>query len=412
MKEQGIIFWVVAIVLISGFVALVLSKFDFGKGYFQQQAGLPCRISAGEWQPQRGECPGNTLEIQAKCEEFCKKHSDCCPGWRENDKGGFGGKGEWGGRQELFPLPSESEISSLNRNYPAIIKALNEVQEIYPDGGKAEIISDEKIQKIRDTGFNTIQFLLIGKRKNGTIVFDEYNNALMLNDIAKIKKSGIAVWVALDTGGGPPTPDVNLGAYEEFKTAFLNLVQESSKLMEMYQVEYFTVNNEPDMYFNLQKDWGSKEDIENKTAEFMLATTSLARKNFKGKLINKITMVRNHYKNVIDASFTNVDIAGIDVGTSPQLDLEKAIAHFEGEYNLYASESEKRGVQWMNAEYWVGGDSEQDKENQLNYLKISIDAYSKASPKGVGYTYNSLSTFSFPKGKETRLALKEFLSKM
>lgn len=114
--------------------------------------GMPCSIAPGEWHPQQGECPGTTAESRQKCEEFCVKHPDCCKD-REQEGSGFGGRSN-------LALPKAEEVSKLTRTYPSIIKAINEGPAIYQQG-KFEIISDEKLDKMKETGFNTIQLLTI-----------------------------------------------------------------------------------------------------------------------------------------------------------------------------------------------------------------------------------------------------------
>lgn len=365
-----------------------------------------CAVEQGEWEPARGECPGTTIEMRTKCNEFCEKHPDCC-GERDGNA-----SGNFGGREEILPLPTNKIVSNLQRNYPETIKALNEGPNIYTREGKAEIISDENLEKAKSIGFNTVQVLLIGKKENEKLVFNEMNNAVLLNDIVAIKKHGLAVWVALDFGG-PPDAKADLGDYNELKSSFLDFAKNSAELMEKYKVEYLTVNNEVDKPFKEQEQWSAAE-INNYLADFLPATNAVAREKFNGKLINKITKTQNHVKKVIDASFQNTDIAGVDVG--PPMDGGMSLSVYQAEfseYQYFASLAEKAGVPWMNAEYWQGdfdwGYSDFAKNNELAYAKVSFDAYLKTVPKGVGYVWNDLRTFSLPQGEETKNALKEFL---
>ena len=365
-----------------------------------------CAVEPGEWEPAPGECPGTTVEIRTKCNEFCEKHPACC-GNRDESAGG-----EFGGREEILPLPADVVVSNLKRNYPATIKALNEGPNIYTREGKAEILSDELLEEIKSIGFNTVQVLLIGRKENGKIVFNEVNNAVLLNDIVAMKKHGLAVWVALDLAG-PPDAKANLGDYDELKSSFLEFTKNSAELMEEYKVEYLTVNNEVDKPFKEQKNW-STEEINDNLADFLPATTAVARQNFNGKLINKITKTQNHAKEVIDASFKNIDIAGVDVG--PPMDGSANLKIYTmdfGEYQYFASLAQKAGVPWMNAEYWQG-DFDLDyndfvKNHELEYAQVSFEAYLKTVPKGAGYVWNDIRTFSLPQGEETKNALKEFL---
>lgn len=370
--------------------------------------GPSCSVQSGEWIPQKDECPGTTAEIQAKCDEFCNKHPDCCGNREQNSK-------DFGGRETILPLPSDSEIRSLERNYPKTIKALNEGPNIYYKERQAEVISNEKLEEIKSIGFNTVQILLIGKKENGKYVFNEANNAVLLNDIVAIKKHGLAVWVALDIAGGKPGTENILGDYNNFKSSFLNFTRNSAELMEKYKVEYFTANNEPDKPFKEQKDW-SAEEVNNNLIDFFPAANKAAREKFNGKLINKITQTKKHVKEVVDASFKNVDIAGVDIGPpmDGRISLEDYKAEFN-EYQFYASLAEKAGVPWINAEYWQGDFQEYGdfaKNNEVKYAQASFDSYLKTIPVGLGYVWNDFTTFSLPQGNETKKALKEFLSKI
>lgn len=374
--------------------------------------GLDCDVEPGEWVPKQGECSNQAMQNQ--CNEFCSKYPDCCPGWDPNSVSSLGGPG-----QTLLPWPSEKDIASLKRNYPATIKAINEGPLIYNVNTATEIISDEVLDEMKESGFNTVQVLLIGKWEDGKIVFNEVNNRAILNDIVAIKKKGMAVWAALDMAGGPPIPGVYIGdSYEQFKSAFLNLVEISAPLMEKYQVEYMTVNNEADKFFNEQTKWGAtKEQINEYLIDFYPTTNELARKKFNGKLINKITGPQKHTNEFLTATFKNVDIAGVDVGPyiGDKFDISIYKEGFEA-YQFYATKSEEAGVPWMNAEYWIGdfGETTQSqKQHQLECTNVAIDAYLKTTPKGVGFTYNEFSTFSWePDGEKTRLAFKEFLNKI
>lgn len=366
-------------------------------------------LQEGEWVPQPGEC--NNQEMQNKCNEFCQKHPDCCPGWRADYVSSEGGPG-----QTLLPMPSDEEVASLKRTYPDIIKAIDEGPLIYNVNTAAEVISNEVLDEMKESGFNAVQVLLIGKWEGDKIIFNEVNNRVLLNDIVAIKKKDMAVWVALDMAGGPPVPGVSLGeSYEQFKSAFLNFLELSTPLMEKYQVEYLTVNNEADKFFNDQKKWAStKEQINEYLIDFYPATNELARKSFNGKLINKITKPEKHTAEFLTATFKNVDIAGVDVGP-PISDSFDISIYQEGleAYQFYAAKAEEAGIPWMNAEYWMsdfGGATPAQKEHQLECVNAAIDAYSVATPKGVGFTYNEFATFSWePDGEKTRVVMKEFL---
>jgi hypothetical protein len=368
-----------------------------------------CVVAPGEWEPARGECPGTTVEMRTKCNNFCEKHPECCGERNENAGGAFSG------REEILPPPTNKVVSKLKRNYPATIKALNEGPNIYVREGKTEILSDEALQGIKSIGFNTVQVLLIGKKENGKLVFNDVNNAVLLNDIVAVKSNGLAVWVALDFAG-PPDAKTALGEYDELKSSFLDFTKISAELMEKYKVEYLTVNNELDRPFKEQKQW-SAEEINNHLADLMPTANAVARREFNGKLINKITQTQNHAKKVLDASFQNVDIAGVDVG--PPMNQKMSLSMYQAkfnEYQYYASLAEKAGVSWMNAEYWQGDfDSDYDnfvKNHELTYAQISFDAYLQTVPKGVGYVWNDIRTLSLPQGEATKQALKIFFDRI
>lgn len=403
------------IILISILLILVMGCVEqrgpIGSG--KPLGGPECKsLQEGEWMPQQGEC--NNQETQNKCNEFCQKHPDCCLDWNANYVSSEGGPG-----QTLLPWPSEKDIASLTRNYPSTIKAINEGPVIYSVSETPTIISDETITKLKETGFNTVQVLLIGKWEGEKIVFNEVNQRVILNDIIAIKKSGMAVWVALDMAGGPPIPGVYIGeSYEQFKSAFLNLVELSAPLMEEYKVEFLTVNNEADKFFNEQIKWAStKEQINKYLIDFYPTTNEIARKSFNGKLINKITGPDKHTNEFLTATFENVDIGGVDVG--PYIGDNFDISIYEeglNAYQIYATKAKEVGVPWMNAEYWISdfeGATQIQKEHQLECVNLAINAYLKTVPAGQGFVYNEFATFSWkPNGEATRLIFKEFLEKI
>lgn len=403
------------VIIIGVFVAPgIIGKFKqggpAGDPSGQGGQGTCASLVEGEWTPQQGECPSQNAELSAKCDEFCVKHPDCCG---DRSQGGQ----PFGGREKIFTLPSAKVIAGLKRVYPSTIKALNEGPNIYTREGPSEILSDEKLEAIKAVGFNTIQVLLIGKKDDsGKLVFNEVNNSVLLNDIVAIKKHGMAVWVALDVAGVPTAGGVSLGDYDDFRASFLAFTKDSAELIEKYKVEYFTVANEPDKPFKEQKQW-TKAEINANLVDFLPNMNEAARQKFNGKLINKITLSQAHAKEVLDASFKNVDIAGIDIG--PFMGNGVSLAEYQKkfeEYQFYASLAKSAGVPWMNAEYWQGdfegGYSDFTKQNQVKYAQVSFDAYLKVAPKGLGYVWNDWSTFSLPQGEQMKQAMKEFLSKM
>jgi len=400
---------VVIVIILAAFVAPgLVGKFKQGGPTGQGGPGTCASLQAGEWTPEQGECPSTNAETSAKCEEFCVKHPDCCG---DRTQGGQ----PFGGQEKILSLPSAWQIMNLKRSYPETIKALNEGPNIYTRSLEQKVISDEKLEAIKAVGFNTIQIMLIGKKENGQLVFNEANNAALLNDIVAIKKHGLAVWVALDIAGGKPGTANVLGNYSDFKASYLDFTKNSAELMEKYKVEYFTASNEPDKTFKEQKAW-SVAEINSNLVDFFPATNVVAREKFSGKLINKITQTQRHTKEVVAASFKNVDIAGVDVG--PPMDGRMSLADYKrelDEYQSYATVAEKAGVPWMNAEYWLGdfeGVGEFAKQNELKYAQVSFDAYLKVSPKGAGYTWNDWNTFSLPQGEQMKQAMKEFLNKI
>lgn len=369
---------------------------------------MPCPIEPEEWHPEQGDCPGVTPESQLKCEEFCAKYPNCC--LKKEGESKFGG-------QKIIELPSKEEISALTRNYPSIIKAVNEGPAIYGKG-QYEIFSDAKLEKMKETGFNTIQFLIIDDCTKEKCVMDESSKSILLNNIVKAKQKGFAAWVALEFINAPPGSEEKLPDYVIFKPAYLELCREAGKLLEEYKVEYYTVNNEPDLFLQEQTQWGTKTDIDKYVAEMFVLSNTAAKENFNGKMINKITKVKVRPQETIDASFKNADIASIDVGppASKQMGLEGYKTDFE-EYQFYASQAQTAGVQWMVGEYWASDfmedASDYVKQNQKELAQVSFDAYLAVSPKGIGYSWNEFSKLEIqPNGEATRLALKEFFKKI
>lgn len=416
MKKYLIIAGVlIVVIIIAAFVVPpIVGRFKSGGPVGGGPQGGPpgcASLQAGEWMPERGECPSKMAELDAKCNEFCEKHPDCC-----GDRSG--GDKSFGGQERLLTLPSAWEIFKLKREYPAVIKALNEGPKIYPSkgAGAAEVISDEELDTIKAVGFNTIQVLLIGKKENGKLVANEFNNSILLNDIVAMKKKGLAVWVAMDVAGVPTEGGTPLGDYADFKASFLAFTKDSAELMEKYKVEYFTAANEPDKPFKEQKNWSTAE-INANLVDFMPAVNAVAREKFKGKLINKITQTGKHTPEVIAASFKSVDIAGVDIG--PSMDGRMSFADYKkafNEYQSYATLAQQAGLPWMNAEYWQGdfdqGYFDFAKQNEVKYAQVSFDAYLKVTPKGMGYVWNDWVTFSLPQGEQMKQAIKEFLSKI
>ncbi|GEM_PF-4307197 len=366
-----------------------------------------CSVQPGEWHPQQGECPGPTSESKLKCNEFCVKHPDCCN--KEQEGSNYGGK-------NTFALPESKDLAELIRSYPSTIKAINEGPVIYGQG-EYKLISDETLDLMKETGFNTIQLLTINDCTGEKCVMDESSKAVLLNDIVKAKQKGLAVWVATELVNAPPGSDIKLPEYQKFKMIYLDFLKEFGALMEEYQVEYVTVNNEPDLFLQEQTQWGSEEQISQYVAEIMPLNNLAVKEKFRGKVINKITQPRKRSSEVLAASFKNVDIAGVDVGPpmSAQLSYENYAEEFD-DYQYYASLAEKAGVSWMNAEYWqydyFAVPTEYIKQNQLKYAQASFNAYLEVEPKGVGYVWNDWSTFSLPPGEETKLAVKEFFKKI
>lgn len=410
MKKGWLIAGIIVIIAVAGLLFVLPKAIDKimagGPAREQQRGGPSCSVQPGEWVPEQGDCPGETVQMQDKCAEFCNAHPDCC-----------GDEGREPGKSNLFELPSQEEISKLTRNYPATIKCINEGPALYSQG-KFEIISDETFSKMKDTGFNTIQVLTMNDCTGDKCVMDEEAKSLLLNDIVKAKEAGLAVWLAVEFINAPPGSSIKLPEYAKFKSSFIDYSREIGELAEEYKIEYVTVNNEPDLFLQEQTQWGSVDKINEYVAEMMPLANSAVKEKFTGKIINKITQTKKRPQEVLDASFKNVDIAGVDVGP-PIEDGSITLAGYQAdftEYQYYASLAKKAGVPWMNGEYWqynfMEEPSDYVKENQLEYAKVSFDAYLKATPKGVGYTWNDFSTFSQPNGEETRQAIKEFLDKI
>ncbi len=370
-------------------------------------------LKPGEWYPQKGEC--NNPEMQQKCDEFCSKHPDCCSGWSE---GRYNVSGQ-GGALQPFPLPDKNEITSLTRNYTTIIKAINEGPAIYSQKGPSgnEIMSDATIEKMKETGFNTVQILMIDTQEGDKFVADPYSKSVLLNDIVKIKKHGMAVWVALEYVNAPPGSGAKMSPYNEFEPAFLDFCREVGTLFEEYKVEYLTVNNEPDMFFREQTQWGTEDQINQKAAEFIPLANKAARETFNGKIINKATLFSKMTSPLKGAYFSDVDIPSIDVGPQPGgMTMEEYRSWFNN-YQLFAAATKDKNLTWMVGEYWqfnyFENASSYVEQNQLKLAQVSFDAYLNTTPKGVGYTWNDFSSFSLqPNGEATRQAIKNFFSQM
>lgn len=381
-------------------------------GQFGGPGGFGCSdLKPGEWYPQREEC--NNPEMQQKCDEFCSKHPSCCPGWEE------GRSREQGGPLQPFPFPDKSEIASLTRNYPTVIKAINEGPAIYSQEGPSgnKIMSDETIEKMKESGFNTVQLLMIDTQEGDKFIADPYSKSVLLNDIVKIKKRGMAVWVALEYVNAPPGSGVKMEPYDKFKPAFLDFCKEAGALFEEYKVEYLTVNNEPDMFFREQTQWGTEGQINQKAAEFIPLANKAARETFNGKIINKATLFSTMTESLKEAYLVDVDIPSIDVGPRPEgMTMEEYKSWFN-DYQLFATAAKDRNLPWMVGEYWqfnyFENTSSYVKQNQVKLAQVSFDAHLNATPKGVGYTWNDFSSFSLqPNGEATRQALMSFFSKL
>ena len=158
-----------------------------------------------------------------------------------------------------------------------------------------------------------------------------------MNDIVKVKQKSLAVWVATELVNAPPGSDIKLPEYQKFKTSYLEFLREFGMLMEKYQVEYVTVNNEPDLFLQEQTQWGSEEQISQYIAEIMPLNNLAVKEKFKGKIINKITQPKKRTVEILAASLKEVDIAGIDVGPpmSEQFSYENYAKDFE-DYQYYA----------------------------------------------------------------------------
>lgn len=315
-------------------------------------------------------------------------------------------------------LPSEEERASLVRNYPSVIKAINEGPAMYGRGGSngQGSITDENLGKIKETGFNTVQLLVIPEQQNSKFSIESYSKSVLLNDIVKIKKANLAVWVALSYASGP-APEQKIDTYDKFKNPFLEFIKETGQELEEYKVEYFSVHNEPDLVFKNQ-GWTAGE-VKSALIDYFPAANAAAREKFSGKLINKITELTylSANREVLDASLENVDIAAIDVGPPPNMmNIEFYKKEFDS-YQKFASFAEEKNVPWMVGEYWAHDyfttPSDYLKNNQVTLAQASFDAYLETIPKGVGYTWNDFSAFGLePNGEVTRLTIKDFFSKI
>ncbi len=403
----AIIFAIMILILISGCAKQGMpAEKPAGGG---PEAQLPA-LEPGEWRP-TGKDDCQKPELQQKCDEYCSKNPGACPGWLSPEQ-----RGESSGTQP-FTLPSEEEIAQLTRNYPDVIKAINEGPAMYGEGPEGQgSITDDSLKEMKETGFNTVQLFITTKQKDNGLYIEPYQKSILLNDIIKVKKSGLAVWVAFTYAEGP-APEQKIGAYDQFKPLFLEFVKETSKELEEYKVEYITVHTEPDLIFQNQ-GW-SAEEVKASLIDFFPSGNAAARENFAGKIINKITelIYLSGNKEILDASLKNVDIAAIDKGPPPgMMGLEEYKKEFD-DYQTFAILAKEKNVPWMVGEYWTYDyfktPTDYVKENQAKLAQISFDAYLKTMPKGVGYTWNDFSAFSLqPNGEATRQEVKSFFEQL
>lgn len=114
-------------------LTILLIAVIFMSGCVQQREGLYLDLE---------DC--QKPELKQKCDEYCSKNPGSCPGWRSTE-----------------PLPSEEEKTSLTRNYPDVIKAINEGPAMYGQGpGTQGSITDESLKEMKETGFNTVQLFI------------------------------------------------------------------------------------------------------------------------------------------------------------------------------------------------------------------------------------------------------------
>ena len=318
---------------------------------------------------------------------------------------------------QQFTMPGEEKKASLVRNYPLIIKVINEGPAMYGRGGPGSqgSITDENLGEMKEIGFNTVQLLIIPEQQNNEFRIEPYSKAVLFNDIVKIKKANLAVWVTLSYASGP-APEQKIDAYDKFKIPFLEFIKETSKELEEYKVEYFSVHNEPELVFKNQ-GWGAAE-TKSALIDYFPTANATAREKFSGKIINKITELKylSENKEVLNASLENVDIAAIDVGPPPgRMAIEFYKKEFDS-YQTFAGFAKEKNVPWMVGEYWAYDyfqtPPDYVKQNQVKLAQASFDAYLKAIPEGVGYTWNDFSAFGLePNGEATRLEVKSFFSK-
>jgi len=273
------------------------------------------------------------------------------------------------------------------------------------------LFTDEYLGKMRETGFNSVKVFLIAELQDS--MYQPVNLDNLLQDIARLKQLGWGIWVSPTFGRGPPA-SVEIPSYTVFKTAYLDFIRTYAKVLEDQRVEYLSPCSEVEVLFKNQ-GWSSDE-LERNLTEFWPLAVSTARQYFSGRIIHVVTEIERLRGFLSDAFFKDLDIAGVNIGTSPGVSEENTRRKFQA-CQTFANLARCKMVPWMVSEYWwyETEANELAKQEELKDAQIALDAYCKAMPKGVGFTWNDVGFETFalqPYGEATRQALKNFFSKI
>ena len=283
------------------------------------------------------------------------------------------------------------------------------------------LFTDEYLAKMKETGFNTVYLALIAELQGSTYVALNLNR--LYEDTLRLKQGGWAVWVAPTYCRGPPM-NARVPSYTVFKTAFLDFIRTNARDLQSYGVEYFSPHSEVEMVFANQ-GWSSDEVNKNVT-EFVPLAVSTVRQVFSGRIITKMSgVIWTLSAEAVDAYFKDVDIVGYDlgldgIGSPSEEDVRSIFFEREG-YQKFATLAKGKHVPWMVGEYWqysVGdipaNPTDYVKQNELRNAQIAFDAYLKAAPRGVGFTWcDNFATFTLqPYGEATRQAIKAFFGQI
>lgn len=308
---------------------------------------------------------------------------------------------------------NEITVVASGESTRATVKALHLGPWIYNQQLRP-MFTDEYLAKMKATGFNTVQLFLTGQLQGN--IYAAINLNYLYECISNVKRAGLAVWVTPTASPGKDIPQ--LPSYSVFKTAFLDFVRTNAQTLQGMGVDYFGVS-EVEMLFANQ-GWSS-DDINKNLIDFMPLAASTIRQVFSGRIILQISdSIWTLSAEAVDAYFKDVDIVGCDVGFSENLSEENIRHIFSDSYQKFATLAKGKHVPWMVGEYWmcefVPGTSLPDyvRQNELRNAQSAFDAYLKATPRGVGFSWDDdFASFTLqPYGEATRQAIKAFFGQI